>query len=87
MAREISVTEFDIDFHKFQIASDDINDNMYIMVEKRFAYIGGGASGNKKEMRKFHRIFRDVYKYYGVTSEDIAKKSKRYEQVVRALTC
>lgn len=86
MAREIPTTEFDIDFHKFQIAFDDINDNMYITIEKRFAYIGGGASGNKKEMRRFQRIFRDVHRYYGVTSEDIEKKSKRYEQVVRALT-
>lgn len=86
MAREIPITEFDIDFHKFQIAFNDINDNMYITVEKRFAYIGGGASGNKKEMRKFQRIFRDVHRYYGVTSEDIEKKTKRYEQVVQALT-
>ena len=86
MAREIPTTEFDIDFHKFQIAFDDINDNMYITIEKRFAYIGGGASGNKKEMRRFQRIFRDVHRYYGVTSEDIEKKSKRYEQVVRSLT-
>ena len=86
MAREIPTTEFDIDFHKFQIAFDDINDNMYITIEKRFAYIGGGASGKKKEMRRFQRIFRDVHRYYGVTSEDIEKKSKRYEQGVRALT-
>lgn len=85
-AMEIPVAEFDIDFHKFQISFGDINDNMYITVEKRFAYIGGGASGNKKEMRKFQRIFRDVHRYYGVTSEDIETKSKRYEQVVRALT-
>ena len=86
MAKEVPVAEFDIDFHKFQISFGDINDNMYITIEKRFAYIGGGASGNKKEMRKFQRIFRDVHRYYGVTGEDIEKKSKRYEQVVRALT-
>ena len=85
-AMEIPVEEFDIDFHKFQISFGDINDNMYITVEKRFTYIGGGASGNKKEMRKFQRIFKDVHRYYGVTSEDIENKSKRYEQVVRALT-
>lgn len=86
MAREIPVAEFDIDFHKFQISFGDINDNMYITVEKRFSYIGGGASGNKKKMKKFQRVFRDVHRYYGVTSEDIEKKTKRYEQVVRALT-
>ena len=82
---EIPTEKFDIDFHRFQISFDDINDNMYIIVEKRFAYIGGGASVNKKEMKRFHKIFKDVHRYYGVTSEDIEKKSKRYEQVVRAL--
>lgn len=85
-AMEVPVSEFDIDFHKFQISYEDINDNMYIIVEKRFAYIGGGVSGDKKVMRRFHRIFKDVYRYYGVTAEDIENKSKRYEQVIRALT-
>ena len=85
-AMEIPIEKFDIDFHKFQIPFDDINDNMYIIIEKRFAYIGGGVSGNKKEMKRFHKIFKDVHKYYGVSSEDIENKSKRYEQVIRALT-
>ena len=85
-AMEVPVSEFEIDFHKFQISFEDINDNMYISVEKRFAYIGGGVSGDKKVLRRFHRIFKDVYRYYGVTAEDIENKSKRYEQVIRALT-
>ena len=84
-AMEIPIEKFDIDFHKFQIPFDDINDNMHIIVEKRFAYIGGGVSGSKKEMRRSHKIFKDVHRYYGVTREDIEMKSKRYEQVVRAL--
>ena len=85
-AKEVPVSEFDIDFHKFQISLGDINDNMYIIVEKRFAYIGGGVSGDKKEIRRFQRIFKDVHRYYGVTAEDIKNKTKRYEQVIRALT-
>ena len=85
-AMEVPISEFDIDFHKFQISFEDINDNMYIIVEKRFAYIGGGVSGDKKVMRRFHRIFKDVHRYYGVTAEDIKNKSKRYEQVIRALS-
>lgn len=84
-AMEIPIEEFDIDFHRFQSPGVDINDNIYITVEKRFAYIGGGASGNKKEIRRFQKIFKDVHRYYGVTNEDIVKKSKRYEQVVRVL--
>ena len=86
IAMEIPVTEFDIDFHKFQMPFDDINDNIHITIEKKFAYIGGGVSGNKKIMKRFQRIYKDIYKYYGVTSEDIRTKSKRYEDVVRALT-
>ena len=85
-AMEVPISEFDIDFHKFQISFEDINDNMYIIVEKRFACIGGGVSGDKKVMRRFHRIFKDVHMYYGVTAEDIKNKSKRYEQVIRALS-
>ena len=85
-AEEVPVSKFDIDFHKFQISFDDRNDNMYIIIEKHFAYIGGGVSGDKKQMRRFHRIYKDVHRYYGVTAEDIKNKSKRYEQVIRALT-
>ncbi len=85
-AMEVPVSEFDIDFHKFQISFGDINDNMHITIEKRFAYIGGGVSGDKKQVRKFHRIFKDVHRYYGVTAEDMKNKTKRYEQVIRALT-
>ena len=85
-AMEIPIEKFDIDVHKFQISFEDINDNMYIIVEKRFAYIGGGVSGDKKVMRRFHRIFKDVHRYYGVTAEDIKNKTKRYEQVVRTLS-
>ena len=84
-AMEIPIAQFDIDFHKFQMPFDDINDNMHIIIEKRFAYIGGGVSGDKKITRKFQRIFKEIYKYYGVTSEDIEKKTKRYEELVRAL--
>ena len=85
-AMEIPIEKFDIDFHRLQISFEDINDNMYIIIEKRFAYIGGGVSGDKKQMRRFQRIFKDVHRYYGVTAEDIKNKTKRYEQIIRALT-
>ena len=47
-AMEIPTTVFDIDFHKYAKAFDDRNDNMDIIIEKKYGYIGGGASGNKK---------------------------------------
>ena len=85
-AKEIPVEKFDIDFHKFQISFEDINDNIHILIEKRFDYIGGGASGNKKILKRFHRIYKDIYRYYGVTEDDIRNKTRRYEEVVRTLS-
>lgn len=84
-AMEIPVTEFDIDFHKFQISFEDINDNIHFLFEKRFGYIGGGASGNKKILKRFRRLDKEIHRYYGVTEEDIRTKSQRYKDVVRAL--
>lgn len=85
-AQEIPVTEFDIDFHKFRMSFDDRNEDIHIIIEKNYSYIGGGASGNKKTMKQFRRIIKDVYKYYGVTKTDIENKTKRYEDVIRALS-
>lgn len=85
-ASEISVTEFDIDFHKYKRTFDDINDNIHIVIEKKHAYIGGGATGNKKVIKKFRHILKDIYRYYGVTKEDIENKSERYKDVVRNLS-
>ena len=73
-AMAVPVEEFDIDFHKFEKSFGDINDNMHITIEKRFHYIGGGVSGNKKIMKQFNRIYKDVHKYYGVSKEDIENK-------------
>lgn len=84
-AKEIPATEFDIDFHKFQISFEDINDNIHFLIEKRFGYIGGGASGNKKIVKRFQRLDKEIHRYYGVTEEDIRTKSQRYKDVVRAL--
>ncbi len=85
-ALEIPVTEFDIDFHKYKKSLDDKNDNMHIVIEKNYAYIGGGVSGDKKIVKRYQHIYKDVYRYYGVTTEDIRIKSKRYKEVVRTLS-
>lgn len=70
----------DIDVHLFKK-----NENVCISVEKKSAYIGGGASG-KKEVKEFERIYKDIYRYYGVTQEDISTKSDRYKDYVRVLS-
>ena len=85
-AQEIPTADFDIEFRKFQLPFEDRNNHIHIDVESRFGYIGGGASGDKKVVKKFRRIYKDVYRYYGVTKEDIESESKRYKDVVQTLS-
>ena len=82
VARNVPKDKFDIDFHKFEKKIGDTD--MHIIIEKKYDHIGGGASG-EKSIKDFHKIFKDVYRYYGVTEEDITNKTKRYNMVVRTL--
>lgn len=52
----------------------------------RYSYIGRSASGSKKKMKKFKKWKKALWRYYGVTQEDIDKKISQYKDVVRALT-
>ncbi len=85
-AMEVPVEDFDIDFHRFVKVIGDKNHTMDIIIEKRFAYIGGGATGSQKIIKEFNRIFKAVYQYYGVTGEDIEARSPRYEELIRTLS-
>lgn len=50
---------------------------MSVYFETRFAYIGAGFEyANKATYRKFDNIYKDIYRYYGVTEEDIQNKIK-----------
>lgn len=85
-AMEIPITKFDIDFYKYTKNLGDTEDEMHIIIEKKYGHIGGGVSGSKKLLKKFDRIYKDIFRYYGVSKEDIENKSERYKDVVRALS-
>ena len=82
-AKDVPTEIFDIDFHKF-IKEDGDNESHFI-IEKSRNYIGGGASGNTATIRKHNREFKQVYRYYGVSQEDIDNKTDRFKEVVRML--
>lgn len=84
-AMEVPKEQFDIDFHMFRKIMNDADSMIDITIEKNYAYIGGAASGSKSMIRKFRKIEKDVYRYYGVTEEDIQKKSRRYQELVQML--
>lgn len=82
--REISEEEFPIDFHVLK--KKDETGKMHLYLEGRFGSISGGwSSRGKGKGRKFKRIYRDIYRYFCVTEEDIAKKTERYQDLVRIL--
>ena len=82
-AAEIPKETFDIEYFVFEQKNKD--GKMQICFEKRFGYIGANASGTKKYMKSFSKIYRDVYRYYGVTQEDIDSESRRYKELVNCL--
>ena len=84
MAREISEEEFSIDFYVLQ--NTDKKGKMELILEGRFGSISGSWSSRRKgHSRQFKRIYRDIHRYYGVTKEDIAGKTERYQELVRIL--
>lgn len=82
-AFQVPKEEFDIDLRKFKKRMGD--NEFHITVEKRYLSISGGAGGSKMTLRKYDKIYKDIYRYYGVTKEDIANKTKRYEELLRTL--
>lgn len=82
-AKDIPKELFDIDFHKF--IKEDGDNEAHFIIEKTRNYIGGGASGNTKMVRMHNREFKQVYRYYGVSQEDIDNKTERFEEVVMTL--
>lgn len=82
-AKKIPAEVFDIDFHKF--IKEDGDNEAHFIIEKTRDYICGGASGNNNIVRKHNRDFKQVYKYYGVSQEDIDNKTDRFVEVVRML--
>lgn len=85
IAESISKELFDIEFYIFEKKQADVQ--MNFLIESKYGYIGGGFSGSGKAgKREYEKMFRDIYRYYGVSKNDIKHKTKRYERVIRALT-
>ena len=84
-AENIPLELFDIDLHIFEKEEADFQ--MRFIMEYKYDYIGASTSGGSKLMvKKFRKIYRSIYRYYGVTQEDIDKKTRRYENVIKCLT-
>ena len=84
MIAEMPDSIIPMDFHLYKI---EINDNFLEMeIDYTWNIFGMSYSGNKAVMKKFKKIARDLYSYYGVTEEDIINKTERYSSLVTSLS-
>ena len=84
MIAEMPDSIIPMDFHLYKI---EINNNFLEMeIDYTWNIFGMSYSGNKAVMKKFKKIARDLYSYYGVTEEDIINKTERYSSLVTSLS-
>ena len=84
MIAEMPDSIIPMDFHLYKIRIDD--DFLEMEIDYTWNIFGMSYSGNKAVMKKFKKISRDLYSYYGVTEEDIKNKTKRYLSLVTNLS-
>ena len=84
MIAEMPDSIIPMDFHLYKIRSDD--DFLEMEIDYTWNIFGMSYSGNKAVMKKFKKIARDLYSYYGVTEEDIINKTERYSSLVTSLS-
>lgn len=83
-AKEIPEEDFSIELHLLEKREDEVW--MHFEIEACFGHIGGGFSGpGKRSNRSFEKLLKEIYVYYGVTEEDIAGNTERYQELVRTL--
>lgn len=82
-ANNIPADCFDIDLHIYKKETSSMQ--MHLIVETRYGWISGGVSGDKNCIKQFNKIYREIYKYYGVTKEDIEQQSERYNMLIKTL--
>lgn len=84
MIAEMPDSIIPMDFHLYKIRIDD--DFLEMEIDYTWNIFGMSYSGNKAVMKKFKKIARDLYSYYGVTEKDIKNKTKRYSSLVTNLS-
>ena len=85
--KDIPKPDFNVipmDFHLYEIKIGE--DLMEIEVDYTWNIFGISYSGNKSVIKRFKKIARDLYCYYGVSEEDIKNRTKRYSSLVTELS-
>lgn len=73
-----------MNFHIYEIRIGD--DSLEMEIDYTWNIFGISYSGNKKVMKQFEKISKDLNIYYGVSEDDIKEKTERYLSLVTALS-
>lgn len=84
MIAEMPYNVIPMNFHLYEIRIGDASLEMDI--DYIWNIFGISYSGNKKVMKRLKKISRDLYIYYGVSEDDIKKKTERYLSLVTELS-
>ena len=84
MIAEMPDNVIPMNFHLYEIRIGD--DSLEMEIDYIWNIFGISYSGNKKVMKQFEKISKDLYIYYGVSEDDIKKKTERYLSLVTALS-
>lgn len=77
-----NVIPMNVHLYEIRIGDDSLEMNIdYIWNIFAISY-----SGNKKVMKQFQKISKDLYIFYGVSEDDIKKKTERYLSLVTVLS-
>ena len=84
MIAEMPDNVIPMNFHLYEIRIGD--DSLEMEIDYIWNIFGISYSGNKKVMKQFEKISKDLYIFYGVSEDDIKKKTERYLSLVTALS-
>ena len=73
-----------MNFHLYEIRIGD--DVLEMEIDYIWNIFGISYSGDRKSMKQFEKISKDLYIYYGVSEDDIKKRTERYSSLVVALS-
>ena len=73
-----------MNFHLYEIRI--YKDSLEIAIEYNWNIFGISYSGKRKVMKQFKKISKDLYRYYGVSEDDIKRKTERYASLIMALS-
>lgn len=79
----VSQEDFPMEYHLFV---GDVGEQGRLEMEVELLHDALAISYSGKDKKKMDGIMKDIYRYYGVSQEDIARRTERYRDLIMALS-